>query len=174
MVLSQTAGRLDDKEIERLTGRSEVIVIAEVEKVEPTSVLQPWSGLVSSKQYVQYNVREVLKGEMSDGKIRVGFMLIEHSLTTDESQPRLSPELFREKNVHILFLNPDGRRPVTDKKASDNKQPSWLSWLSFESVDSDYGAVMSTPAVTEKIRALQAVSPSTKKKVGGVKGAPER
>jgi hypothetical protein len=153
ILASQVATPLDDARIKRLTERAEVVVVAEVAEVEPTSVQQPWSGLVSSWQFVQYNVREVIKGEVPDGKIRVRFMLSEHSLTADESRPRLSPQLFQKRNVHLLFLERDHRSPATDKK-----QMPWLSWLLYKSFDSDYGAVMDVPAVEAKIRELSSAS----------------
>ena len=154
MLLPQAARPLDDAEVKRLVDRSEVVVVAKVEEVEPTSAGQPWSGLISSNQYVQYSVREVLKGELPDGKIRVSFILVRNGLTADESQPRLSFELFQKNNVHILFLKRDS--PSTDKK-----QLPWLSWLSYKSIDEDYGAIMATPDVGAKIRALASTTPNT-------------
>jgi hypothetical protein len=106
---------VDDAKVQRLTERAEVVVVAEVAEVEPTSELQPWSGLISSRQYIQYDVREILKGEVPDGKIRVRFMLVRNNLTADESRPRLSPEPFQKWNVHILLLERD-RQPPGDRQ----------------------------------------------------------
>jgi hypothetical protein len=156
VLLPQARRPLDDKEIGRLTDNSEVVVVAEVAELEPADAQQPWSGLISSKQFVQYDVREVLKGEVSDAKIRVGFMLLQNSLTADENQPRLSPELFRKGNVHVLFLKRDLR-----SRAADKQRTPWLKWLAYDSIDSDYGAVTSTPGLIEKIRALQPKSKVT-------------
>ena len=157
MLLPQARRPLDDKEIERLTERSEVVVIAEVAKLEPAMMPGQWSGLISSRQFVQYEVREVLKGEVSDAKIRVGFMLLQNSLTADENWPQLSPKLFRKGNVHVLFLKRDRK-----SRAADEQRTPWLKWLAYDSVDSDYGAVTSSPGLTEKLRAPQAASPGTK------------
>lgn len=159
MLLPQVRRPLDGKEIGRLTERSEIIVAAEVAEVEPTDMQQPWTGLITSKQFVQYNIREVLKGEVSDAQIRVGFMLFQNSLTADKDQPRLSPELFRKGNVHILFLKRGRRSPAAEKK-----RLPWLNWLSYDSVDSDYGAVMAAPAVEAKVRAVGSAPKAVKAK----------
>jgi hypothetical protein len=139
-LLPQTAKPLDDKEIERLTGRSDVIIVAEVKEVEPTSDLQPWSGLISSWQYVRYDVKKVLKGELRQSEVRVGFILVPNSLTADKSRPGLSPELFKEHNIHIVFLKLDRKPPVIGTR--------------YTGVSQDYGAIIVTPAVETKIRRL--------------------
>lgn len=131
---------LGDKELKRLAGRADIVVVAEVKEVEPTSELQPWSGLISSWQFVRYKVREVLKGEMSEGEVRVGFILVPGSLTADKSRPGLSPELFKPQNVHILFLERDRQPPVLGAR--------------YTGVSQDYGSITATPTVQKKIRSM--------------------
>ena len=76
-------------------------------EVGPTSELQPRSGLVSSEEFVRYNVKEVFKGEAPDGQIRVAFMPFINSLTADVNRTQLSPAPFRKKNVHLrAFCTP--------------------------------------------------------------------
>ena len=146
----QAAGPPDDDELKRQVSRSAVIIVAEVKEVEPTSELQPWSGLISSWQFVRYEVKQALKGEMPKGEVRVAFMLIPNSLTADKSRPGLSPELFKKQNVHILFLDGDRQPPVLGAR--------------YTGVGQDYGAIMATPTALKKIRAMN--SPS---KADGVK-----
>lgn len=45
LLLPQTPGRLNDKELERPTGSAEVVIVAQVKVVEPTFAGQFWSGL---------------------------------------------------------------------------------------------------------------------------------
>lgn len=137
---SHTSRSLDDKELKKLTERSEVVIIAEVKVVEPTSELQPWSGLTSSWQFVRYEVKEVLKGEMPQGEVRVGFMLVPNSLTADKRKPGLSTDMFKAGNVHIVFLGLDRQPPVLGTR--------------YTAVSQDYGVITATPAVQKKIRAV--------------------
>lgn len=144
MLPPQTGRPPDDKELKRLTGRSDVVIVAEVKKVEPTWEPQPWSGLSSSWQFVRYEVREVVKGELPEGEVRAGFILVPNSLTADKSRPGLSPELFKEHSVHIVFLE-------RDRLPREMGAP-------YTGVGQDYGAIMATPAPQKKIRALISTS----------------
>lgn len=137
-LLPQTAKPCDDAELKQVAGRSDVVMTAEVVEVEPTSELQPWSGLISSKQYVRYRVRAVLKGELSESEVRVGFYLVKNSLTADKGRARLSPELFKEHSVHIVFLTRDPKPPA------DNGNPPPPA--SYTAADQDCGALIATPA----------------------------
>src|SRR2546423_83526 len=98
-LLSQTTKSCDDAELKKIAVNSDVILVAEVKEVEPISELQPWTGLISSKQYVRYEVKYVLKGEMPESEVRVGFYLIKNSMTADKTRTQLSTELFKEHNV---------------------------------------------------------------------------
>lgn len=148
-----------DAELKRLTGRSDVVIVAEVKEVEPTSELQPWSGLVSSWQYVRYEVRKVLKGKMPEGEVRVGFILVPNSLTADKSRPGLSSELFKEDNVHIVFLELNRQPPVMGTP--------------YTAVSQDYGAIMATPAAEAKSAPEHRHLRAPRGKSRGVKGARE-
>jgi len=145
-LLSQTTKSCDDAELKKIAVNSDVILVAEVKEVEPISELQPWTGLISSKQYVRYEVKYVLKGEMPESEVRVGFYLIKNSMTADKTRTQLSTELFKEHNVHIVFLRRDQNPPST----GGNQPPP-----SYTSVDQDYGAIIATPDAEAAIRALQ-------------------
>lgn len=150
LLLPQTARPLDDEELKRLTERSDVVAVAELKEVEPTSELQPWSGLTSSWQFVRYRVKKVLKGKMSEDEVRVGFMLVPNSLTADKAKPGLSPELFKAHNVHIIFLGLDRQPPILGTR--------------YTGVSQDYGAITATPAAQKKIRALRSTPNAVKVK----------
>jgi hypothetical protein len=144
LLTPQTARRPDDEELKRLSRRADVVVVAEVKKVEPTSELQPWSGLTSSWQFVRYEVKEVLKGEFPTGEVKVGFILVKNSLTADKSRPALSLELFKEHNVHIVFLDLDRLVPEMGTR--------------YAGVSQDYGAILFTPEAAAAVRALSSES----------------
>jgi hypothetical protein len=152
MLTPQTGRPPDDKDLKKLVGRSDLVVVAEVKKVDPTSELQPWSGLTSSWQFVRYEVKEVLKGEFPTGEVKVGFILVKNSLTADKSRPALSPELFKEHNVHIVFLDLDRLIPEMGTR--------------YAGVSQDYGAIMFTPEAADTVRALSAESKDGEKGKG--------
>lgn len=49
-------------------------------------------------------------------------------------------------NNPLRLVDPSG---MMAEETDEGQQP-WLSWLSYKSVDQDYGAVMATSAVMEK------------------------
>ncbi len=134
-------------DFKKLEGRSDIIVIAEVKEVEPTSVLQPWSGgLVSSYQYVKYSVRSVLKGESPGDEVRVAFLLVRSSVMADKSRPQLSSELFKQGSLQILFLKHN--RKLTPPDGEPQAPPTYTG------AQQDYGAIPATPEAEAAVRAL--------------------
>jgi hypothetical protein len=145
-LLPQTP-QCDEAKIKQMVGDAAVVLIAEVKEEEPTFENQPWTGFAASKQYVRYEVKSVLKGELPDSEVRIGFYLIKNSLTADKSRPQLSPELFKKHNVHIIFLQLDLKPPASD----GNPPPP----PSYTALDENYGAIIATPDTEAAIRALQ-------------------
>lgn len=143
-VLPQMKPQCNDAKLKQMVRDSDVVLIAEVKEVQAPSLMQAWSGLVVFKQYVRYEVKAVLKGEMSQSEVRVGYPIYYKSLTADKSRPQLSPELFKEKNLHIVFLKLD-----KDSSKAEAKQQASSSYVAL---DINFGAIMDTSASEEQIR----------------------
>lgn len=97
-----------------------------------TNLFRPWCGLVLTTEYAYYDVLEVLKGQIPDRKIAVEHAICWDTITIDGYSPSLSPELFREGNVLLLFLKKGSHR-------DDQSPPPFKS--GYEDVDENCGAV---------------------------------
>jgi len=93
----------DEKYLQKLLDSSDLVVIAEVAKVEKAT--GAWSGYVLISQEVQYEVKEVLKGKNGDAVLRVSHLIVKNSPSTDGEKAQLSPKIFAEGNQLILFIS---------------------------------------------------------------------
>ena len=146
LVLPPTTASCDEAKIKQMVRDSVVVLVAEVKEVETPSLTASWSGLAIFKQHVLYKVRAILKGEITEREVRVGYSVYKNSLTADKNRPQLSPVLFKKNTVHIVFLK------LEEKSAVDGaNQPTTPSYLAL---DVNCGAILDTPAVEAEIRAM--------------------
>ena len=80
-------------------------------------LFRPWCGLTLTTEDAYYRVIEVFKGEVSAPNITVEPFICWDTVTVGGYCPTLSPELFKQDNVLLLFLNagsdqPDRHRPL--------------------------------------------------------------
>jgi hypothetical protein len=108
----------------------------------PTPFFRPCCGLVFTTEYAYYDVLDVLKGQISDPKIAVEHVICWDTVTVDGYYPRLSPELFREGNVLLLFLKKGSHR-------DDQAPPPFRS--GYEDVDENCGAVIANSNVAQGV-----------------------
>jgi hypothetical protein len=99
-----------EKRLSQLAGHSSIVAIAEVIGTEDslgttTSLFRPWCGISLTTEDAYYHVREVLKGHIADSKIVVEYPICWDTITVDGYHSTLSPELFKEGNALLLFLN---------------------------------------------------------------------
>jgi hypothetical protein len=95
------------KTVQHLAREAPIIVVGEVDEVERT--LGFGSGYSLVVQRVNYQVKEVLKGDLADERINVAHVVVANSPSADieSKQTQLSPKLFAKGNRLILFLKPD-------------------------------------------------------------------
>ncbi|MGH9874728.1 MAG: hypothetical protein ACRD9S_19920 [Pyrinomonadaceae bacterium] len=138
LVLMTPQHNCDEAPLQKLTRDAEVIVVAQVVEVQPTGLpLEIWSGPVLSTQNVRFKVKGVLKGNINECDITVSFALAYKTNTADEKHARLSPQLFAEGKILLLFL----------KKNSEQKLSP--STVGYRSIDSNCGAVEESPHLLE-------------------------
>ena len=93
-------------------------------------------------EYAYYDLLDVVKGQIPDAKIAVEHVICWDTITVDGYAPRLSPELFHEGNVLLLFLKRDSHR--TDAALSPFKS-------GYEDVDENCGAVIADSDVAQSV-----------------------
>jgi hypothetical protein len=111
------------------------------------TLFRPWCGVTFTTEYAYYDVLDVWKGKIPDSKIAVEHAICWDTITVDGYSPSLSPELFREGNVLLLFLkigsHRDDQVPVPFKSG-------------YVDVDENCGAVIAdsnaAQSVTETLR----------------------
>lgn len=111
LILTSTAvNDCEMRVVEHLAQEAQIIAVAKVEEVEPT--LGFGSGYFVVVQRVNYEIEEVLKGDLPKGRINVAHLVVANSPTADEEtgQMQLSPKLFAKGNRLVLFLEPDPQR----------------------------------------------------------------
>lgn len=123
--------------LKRLAKTSALVVTAKVVGTEDSmglsTLFRPWCGMTFTTEYAYYEILDVLKGQTPDSKIAVEHVICWDTVTVDGYAPRLSPELFREGNVLLLFLKRDSHR-------TDQPQPPFKS--GYEDVDENCGAII--------------------------------
>ena len=129
--------RCSPKRLRQLAAGTPIVATAKVIRTEDSAqtdplLRRPWCGLAWSSEFVYYDVQEVLKGQIPDEQIAVDHAICWDTVTVDGYVPALSPELFREDNVLLLFLDRGLHR-------IDQVQPPFPS--GYEDVDEYCGAV---------------------------------
>lgn len=136
----------------RLARRTPIVATAKVVNTEDSAetnplLFRPWCGFVWSSEYAYYDVVDVLKGQIPDPKIAVEHAICWDTITVDGYQSTLSPELFREGNVLLLFLKAGSNR-------TDHIPPPFKS--GYVDVDQNCGTVMAdSDAAQSVVEALQ-------------------
>jgi|SRR5215469_3139803 len=124
--------------LNQLARTSAIVATAKVVGTEdsmgPPPLFRQWCGLVFTTEYAYYEVLDVMKGQIPDSKIAVEHVICWDTITVGGYSPSLSPELFREGNVLLLFLKRDSHR-------TDQAQPPFKS--GYDDVDENCGAVVS-------------------------------
>lgn len=132
--------RCNRTRLDQLAAKSPIVATAEVIETEDSLrgkdvlVYRPWCGLTLSTEDAHYAVHDVLKGQIPDSKIVVEHLICLNTVTVNGYSPTLSPELFREGNVLLLFLKAGSSDP--------NKHVSPPFNSVYADVDEDCGAVM--------------------------------
>jgi hypothetical protein len=156
--------------LSQLAAKSPIVATAEVIGTEDSFrandavLFRPWCGLTFSTEDAYYSIRDVVKGQISDSKIVVEHAICWDTITVDGYYPSLSPELFREGNVLLLFLK------AGSHQSERQLRPPFESV--YEDLDENCGAVMADDeaalSVAESVRtrskrqvqSQQALSPS--------------
>lgn len=122
--------------LKRLAKTSAIVATAKIMGTEdtlgPTPTFRPWCGLVLTTEYAYYQVLDVMKGQIPDSKIAVEHAICWDTITIDGYSARLSPELFREGNVLLLFLKKGSHR-------EEQVPPPFRS--GYEDIDENCGAI---------------------------------
>src|SRR5215472_12133408 len=97
--------------VKQLAKSSAIVATAKVvgteDSIGPAPLFRPWCGLAFTTEYAYYEVLDVMKGQIPDSKIAVEHVICWDTITVSGYSPSLSPELFREGNVLLLFLKRD-------------------------------------------------------------------
>ena len=139
---------------------SQIVVTAEVMGTEDTlgspPFFRPWCGLAFTTEDAYYRVIEVFKGEVSAPNIAVEHVICWDTVTVGGYSPTLSPELFKQGNVLLLFLNAGSHQP-------DRQRP--LPFLSaYEDTDENCGAVEANDQVALSIAEAMRATPENYKR----------
>jgi hypothetical protein len=130
--------RCSREHLDQLAAKSPIIATAAVvgtaDSMGTTLDFRPWCGLVLTTEDAYYDVRDVLKGKILDPKIVVEHPICWDTVTVDGYDPSLSPELFRDGNVLLLFLKKVSHQP-------DKQVPAPFKSV-YEDLDENCGAVM--------------------------------
>jgi hypothetical protein len=137
----------------QLAKSSRIVATAEVVGTEDSlgnsPLFRPWCGLAFTTEDAYYRVVEVLKGEVNEPRITVEHVICWDTVTVGGYSPALSPELFNEGNILLLFLKPGSHRP-------DRQGPPQFPSV-YEDTDENCGAVKAgaeaTLSVTDSMRA---------------------
>jgi hypothetical protein len=150
-VVSSVSEQCNRSRLRQLARNTPIVATAKLVGTEdsmgtPSSLFRPWCGLVLTTEYAYYDVIDVLKGQIPDRKIAVEHAICWDTITIDGYSARLSPELFREGNVLLLFLKTGSHR--------DDQVPQPFK-SGYEDVDENCGAVNAdSDAVQSAVDAL--------------------
>lgn len=121
----------------QLAKSSRIVATADVvgteDSVGNSPLFRPWCGLTFTTEDVYYRVREVLKGEISAPRMTVEHPICWDTVTVGGYSHALSPELFNEGNVLLLFLKQGSHQE------GRQGSPSFLSV--YADTDENCGAV---------------------------------
>jgi hypothetical protein len=145
------------KHLAELAAKAPIVATAEVVGTEdslrtsPWLFFRPWCGLVFTTEDAYYRVRDILKGQLSDSKIVVEHPICWDTVTVDGYNPRLSPELFKEGNVLMLFLRAGSHQ-------SNKEIPSPFQSV-YEDLDENCGAVLADGEAAQSVAGAMRASP---------------
>ena len=134
----------DEQRMQQLASDSNIVVVANIIEVGPPPKV--WSGLFLFVQRVRYEVKDVLKGQVSKREINVGHYIVKNCLSADSKEARLSPDVFKKGNQLLLFLASDpgkGKYVSLETPAKDND---------YVVSDSNCGAVLAEENTLKSIR----------------------
>jgi hypothetical protein len=121
----------------KLAKSSRIVATAEVVGTEDSfgssPLFRPWCGLVFTTEDAYYRVVEVLKGDIDESRITVEHPICWDTVTIDGYSSSLSPELFKDGNILLLFLNQGSHR-------EGRRGPPSFSSV-YEDTDENCGAV---------------------------------
>lgn len=137
---------VESQRLNRLVSDSRVIALAEITEVGNAGFMF-WSGTGVTKQYVTYEVKDVLKGDFTDGTIKVAHPLYQGSLSADSEKVRLSPKLFKRGNTLLLFLG-------TGRAITKQKDATYRAVDEFVTTDVDCGAVTPNDDLLKTIKEI--------------------
>jgi hypothetical protein len=91
--------------LERLAANSEIIVLAEIISDKYTGDGM-YSGTIGiTYQYITYQIKSTLKGNLNIDTIQVAFILFRGSPLIDKEEPQVLPNLFQKGKTQLLFIN---------------------------------------------------------------------
>jgi hypothetical protein len=122
---------------------SEVIVVAEIVKVDPSPGY--WSGVLASVQHVHYKVLETLKGNVRQTDIDAGHYVVANSLTADRKVAQITSALFKPGNHVVLMLSRERGHGCRLDEAPDGTE-------TFCSPSENTGATLASPSLVRKLR----------------------
>ncbi len=143
LVFTPALASRDDNALIEAAKYSEVVVIAEVVKVDASPGY--WSGVVASVQHVRYRVLETLKGKVRRADIDAGHYVVANSLTADQKVPQLSSTLFKPGNHVVLMLNRERGHGCRLDQVPDGIE-------AFCSPNENTGATLAFPSLIRKLR----------------------
>jgi hypothetical protein len=150
MPVSVMAQNYDEQRVERMVRDAKVIVAADV--IDIGEAPGGWSGYFLSVQRVKYEVKEVLKGVLAQGRICVGHYVAHNSLTADKTYPRLSSTIFVKGNRLVLFLAPDPHPGKGYFEKPSRTPMCGADETSFLVPDVNYGAMPAEEKILKSIR----------------------
>ncbi len=139
-----------EQRVERIVRDAKIIVAAEV--IDIGEAPGVWSGYFLSVQRVKYEVKEVLKGDLTQGRICVGHYVVHNSLTADKTYPRLSSTIFVKGNRLVLFLTPDPHPGKGYFEKPSRKPMCGADETSFLVPEVNYGALLAEEKILKSIR----------------------
>jgi hypothetical protein len=104
--ISATGHPCKNKEtLKRLAANSEIIVLAEIisDKYTGDGIYSGFIGV--TYQYITYQIKSTLKGNLNIDTIQVAFVLYRGSLLIDKVKPQVLPNLFQKGKTQLLFIN---------------------------------------------------------------------
>ena len=126
----QSAAGCREPSIRQLVHDAPVVAVAEIEQVEQP--LGVWSGTFLIVQRVRYRVKTVLKGEIKQDQVTVGYYIVANSSTADTERAQLSPKIFVKGKEVLLFLTSDPERGYL-AMPEDEKQKINQHYLALDS-----------------------------------------
>ncbi len=124
-----TAPQLSQETLRSCADKAPFIVVAKLVEIRPP--LGFGSGQFLVVQWVHYKVEEVIKGQVEEKSISVGYYIVARRTNSGETIAQLSPQLFKTDTRFVLFLENDPKKGYIDRGDPSDRLP--VSYLSLES-----------------------------------------